>query len=86
MTATADIVLQLRGRGEIAAYPIELDGSLSFRGRPGGLPANAAASGLAAYWRTFMPPVRECSRAAASASLRMLAYGTLRDAVLSLKA
>lgn len=39
----------LRGEGEVAAYLIEPDGSLSPRGRVGGLPANVGASGLAAY-------------------------------------
>jgi len=39
----------LRGEGEVAAYRIESDGSLSSLGRVGGLPANVGASGLAAY-------------------------------------
>ncbi len=39
----------LRGTGEIAAFRIEEDGSLTPRGTVGGLPANTGASGLAAY-------------------------------------
>ncbi len=40
----------LRGTGEVAAFRIENDGSLTPNGRvSGGLPANTGASGLAAY-------------------------------------
>ncbi len=40
----------LRGTGEVAAFRIEDDGSLTSKGRVnGGLPANTGASGLAAY-------------------------------------